>query len=84
MKILAAAEAKNNFGKMIDLAQRSPITIAKKGRAVVVVLSMEEYNKFELLEDELWNRKALEAKNNGFIGQEKSANLIQRLLNAGD
>ena len=52
MLILPAAEAKNNFGKMIDTAQREPITIEKKGRAVAVVLSMEEYAKLEALETE--------------------------------
>ena len=84
MRVLAAAEAKNGFGKMIDMAQRGPVTIEKKGRAVAVILSMEEYSKFESLENEFWSNKALEAINDGFIGKEKSANLMQRILNAGD
>ncbi len=84
MRVLAAVEAKNGFGRMIDIVQREPITIEKKGRAVAVILSMEEYNKFESLENEFWGNKALEAINDGFIGKEKSADLMQRMLNAGD
>ena len=82
MLVLAAAEAKNSFGKMIDTAQREPITIEKKGRAVAVVLSMEEYIRFESLEDKFWANKAEEAIKEGFIGKEKSANVLQGILNA--
>lgn len=84
MLILPAAEAKNNFGKMIDTAQREPITIEKKGRAVAVVLSMEEYAKLEALETEYWVKRALEASKEGYVGQEESDKLIQELLNAKD
>ena len=82
MFVLAAAEAKNNFGKMIDIVQREPVTIEKKGRAVAVVLSMEEYEKLESLENEFWANKANEAINQGFMGKEESSNLLQGLLNA--
>lgn len=84
MLVLAAAEAKNSFGKMIDTVQREPITIEKKGRAVAVVLSMEEYIKFESLENEFWVNKVGKAVKEGFIGQEKSSDLLQGILNAKD
>jgi prevent-host-death family protein len=32
MKIIPAAEAKTNFGVLLDPAQREPVTISKKGR----------------------------------------------------
>ena len=84
MKVFAAVEAKNGFGRMIDIVQREPVVIEKKGRAVAVVLSMEEYTRFESLENEFWANKALEALNDGFIGKEESTNLMQRILNARD
>jgi prevent-host-death family protein len=40
---VAAREAKNEFGRLLDNAQREPITIEKKGRPVAVVLSIPEY-----------------------------------------
>lgn len=49
MKILPAAEAKTNFGALIDDAQREPITIARKGRPVSVMMSIQEYEKYQAL-----------------------------------
>nr|NCS28337.1 type II toxin-antitoxin system Phd/YefM family antitoxin [Microcystis aeruginosa F13-15] len=46
MKTLGASEAKNRFGELLDLARREPVKIAKKGRNVAVVLSIEEFERF--------------------------------------
>ena len=45
MKTLTAKDAKYGFGRMIDLARAEPVTIAKHGRPVVVVMSVEEYER---------------------------------------
>lgn len=85
MRVLAAAEAKNGFGKMIDIVQREPVTIEKKGRAVAVVLSMEEYSNFELLEDQWWGDRAEEAmKNDEFLSTEESAKFLKEIRNVRD
>lgn len=47
MKSLSAREAKNEFGRLIDLARAEPVTIEKHGRPVVVVLSVEEYERLK-------------------------------------
>ena len=39
MKTVAAKEAKNRFGKLIDDAQRGPVMIEKNGRPFAVVQS---------------------------------------------
>ena len=44
MQTLSAKDAKYGFGRLIDLARASPVTVAKHGRPVVVVLSVEEYD----------------------------------------
>lgn len=49
MKIMPAAEAKTNFGALLDSAQREPVTISKKGRPVAVMMSMQEYEEHEAL-----------------------------------
>jgi prevent-host-death family protein len=46
---MAALEAKNRFGELLDTAQREPVTIEKHGRAVAVMLSAEEYRDLEAL-----------------------------------
>jgi prevent-host-death family protein len=45
MKIMSAREAKNGFGLMIDTARAEPVLIEKHGRGVVVVMSVEEYER---------------------------------------
>lgn len=49
MKIIAARDAKNGFGYLIDLARAEPVTIEKHGRPVVVVLSVEEFERLKVL-----------------------------------
>jgi prevent-host-death family protein len=45
MKTMSAREAKNAFGLMIDAARAEPVLIEKHGRGVVVVISVEEYER---------------------------------------
>ena len=42
MKTLAAADAKNSFGSLLDAVQREPVVITKKNRAVGMMLSMRD------------------------------------------
>ena len=45
MKTMSAKDAKNGFGRLIDTAIAEPVTIEKHGRGVVVVMSIEEYER---------------------------------------
>ena len=45
MKTMSARQAKNGFGLLIDTARAEPVRIEKHGRGVVVVLSVEEYER---------------------------------------
>lgn len=47
MKILSAKDAKYGFGRLIDLARAEPVLVAKHGRPVVVVMSIEEYERLK-------------------------------------
>ena len=51
MKTFAATEAQNRFGELLDTAQSEPVTIQRKGRAVVVVLSVSDYEHLQRLEE---------------------------------
>lgn len=44
-RTLSAREAKNRFGYLIDMARQEPISIEKHGRPVVVVISIEDYER---------------------------------------
>lgn len=56
MKTMSAKEAKNAFGLLLDNARARPVTVEKHGRPVVVVLSIEEYER--LMSTEANQRKA--------------------------
>ncbi len=50
MQTLSAKDAKYGFGRLIDLARAAPVAVAKHGRPVVVVLSVEEYQRLKSLD----------------------------------
>lgn len=45
MKTIAATDAKNRFGELIDMAQSEPVRVQRQGRDVAVVLSPEEFRR---------------------------------------
>lgn len=45
MQGMSAKDAKNNFGLLLDRARAAPVEILKHGRPVVVVLSVEEFER---------------------------------------
>ena len=53
MKRIAAREAKNRFGTLLDDAQGAPVCVTKNGRAVGVMMSMPHY---ERLRGAAWER----------------------------
>ena len=42
---MSAREAKDAFGLMVDVARTEPVLIEKHGRSVVMVISVEEYER---------------------------------------
>lgn len=76
MDTIPAADAKTNFGALIDKAQREPVTISKNGRAVAVVMSVSAYEehqriKLELLRQEV--RKGLDDAERGNVVSAETA-----------
>jgi len=45
MQNISAKDAKDGFGRLIDLARLGPVTVEKHGRPVVVVMAVEEYER---------------------------------------
>jgi prevent-host-death family protein len=52
MQHISARDAKNGFGRLIDLARAAPISVHKHGRPVVIVLSVEEYERLSAQGDQ--------------------------------
>lgn len=47
MKSMSAKDAKNSFGLLMDTARAEPVMIAKHGRPVVVVVSIEQFEELK-------------------------------------
>jgi prevent-host-death family protein len=65
MKTMTAAEAKNSFGKFLDMAQREPVLITKNDRPVGVFLSLAD------LEDTIWAKRVRELHRLGGASRSK-------------
>ena len=50
MQTLSAKGAEYGFGRLIGLPRAEPIADAKYGRPVVMVLSVEEYERLKVLD----------------------------------
>lgn len=50
MRSITSADAKNNFGELIDLARAAPVMVTKYDRPVVVVMAAEEYERLTTLD----------------------------------
>ena len=57
METITAADAKTNFGALLDKAQRGPVTISKNGRPVAVVMSAAAYEEQQKLKLEVLRRE---------------------------
>ncbi len=56
MTKVTASELQKNFGKYQAHAQREPVTVTSHGRDSVVLLSVDEYDRFRRLEDEMTDK----------------------------
>jgi prevent-host-death family protein len=69
MTEMTALDAKNRFGRLIELVQRAPVTITRNGRPSVVVMSADTYERRRKAAacrlGEVMRQMAAEAKANG-------------------
>jgi prevent-host-death family protein len=80
MKSFAASEIKTRLGDMFMSAAREPVQITKRGKEAFVLMSEEQFRRFEAMEDALWAARAAEAMKSGFVGPDKAESLLQDLL----
>jgi prevent-host-death family protein len=77
MKRVAATEAKNRLGAILDDAQREPIVIQRQERDVAVVISMTDFERLRSANLQAFfearNELAAEAKRNGLTEKKLKA-----------
>ena len=76
----SATEVKNRFGEYLEKAQHQPVTVEKTGRKYAVIVSHEEYERLQEIEDQVWGRAAAEAEKSGFLSTEETMKLLNRVI----
>jgi antitoxin Phd len=84
MKSVTATELKNQTGRQIEAALTSPVVVNKAHRPVVVLISYEEFQRYQALEDRYWGEIAKEASKEGLLTAKASSALLDEMLNAHD
>lgn len=79
MHTFGIVEARGNFGALLDTAQREPVAIEKRGRRVAVMVSPEEYDRLEALDEAIWSVKIQRALDEGFLGVEETRAFLERM-----
>ena len=80
MNTVTATYAKQNFGACVAEAAKQPVIIEKSGRASVVMLSYEEFQRLSELEDAAWIRRAEQAAAGGYLSAEESDAFMKKRL----
>lgn len=52
MQYITATDAKQNFGALIDIAQREPVVIRRQNRDAAVLISRQDYDRLRRLQIE--------------------------------
>lgn len=74
MREIAARDARNRFGRLLDASQRAPVLLTRKGRGVSVMMSVEQY---ERLRGAAWERLAAAMHD---LGEEAATNSLTPAL----
>ena len=82
VKTIAATEAKNKFGMVMDSALVEPVLVQKSGRSSVIILSIAEYERLTTIEDAYWAARAVKAEASGFASEADVKKLIEHAQGA--
>ena len=83
MTVVQAKDAKNKFGQVLDMTQSKKVGISKYGRVVAFLISKEELERLEAIEDKFWIEQGKKAEKEGkFTGKKEGEKLLNKILNA--
>jgi prevent-host-death family protein len=81
MRQVNATDFKNHLGEFLDMVRDEPIQVRRSGRPVAVLVSWEEYEHLQSLEDAYSAAKARAAQQSGqFLSHEEWMKLLTDLL----
>ena len=80
MKVFSAKHAQTHFSDMLITVIKEPVTIEKHGKPSAVMISCEDYKRFEEMEDHFWYLKVKEAEEGGYATPEESEEFLANLF----
>jgi prevent-host-death family protein len=85
MREVSSTDLKSRFGEYLDLARAEPVQVKRTGRPVAVLMSWEEYEHLQAVEDAYWGDRADAAKRSGtFLSHDDSLALLTDLLHRAE
>jgi prevent-host-death family protein len=84
MREINSTDFKNHLGEFLGLAKDETLMVSKSGKPLAVVMSAEEYEHLQRLEDAYWIARAEAAESRGeWIGHDEAMrSLTERLKRA--
>ena len=76
MLTVPSVQAQNNFGTLIDNAQREIVSVTRRGRVAAYVMSPQ------VLEDYIDGHLAMEAEKNGMLSPEETEKFLAQFRDA--
>ena len=76
MEALSANEAKTHFGDLLLKVQREPVQINRNGKAVAIVISIDDYLNFEALKMQQLKNRVEQAKEDIAAGRTIDGNAL--------
>ena len=80
VKRFASTALKTQITEMFSAAAKEPVEITKHGKTAYVLMSEEQFRRFEALEDAAWGARAMEAMKGGFVRGEEAETALAALI----
>jgi antitoxin Phd len=85
MRQINSSEFKNRFGEFLDLAMGEPVLVNRSGKAVAVLVSADEYDHLQRLDDAYWRARAEAAEATGeWVGTGDAMGLLTDRLKTSE
>lgn len=81
MKTLTATELRHKFGEVVEGLKLEPVLVEKSGRPVAVILSYEDFQRFEDLEDAWWGEQARKAASERLLSAKETMSWVEERMN---
>lgn len=81
VKTLTATALRHKLGEVIEGIKTEPVLVEKSGRPVAVLLSYEDFQRLQDLEDAWWGEKARKAAATGFLSSGETESWLKEKLN---